>query len=284
MKLPDCSNMMRVGQLRHIQSVCERAEYRNPDNLVRHFLTFAQRQHCLMRAALKISGLRANPFYNYIIARTKYYDELFMRAVFDNTRVIVNIGCGSDTRSYRFGRVLKQMGVRVLECDQPDAIVKKQAVARKNWPVDHVDYLSVNLDRLCWDELKRWLDGHDAGCVFVLMEGVSPYIGKDAFGQFLDFLADRLPSGSRLAYDYKLQGVDDEFGGDPQGAALFRLPENRDVVAGYHRAHGFRLDRMELSSELAMRMLPALPERSALLFREDCLLDLAADKKAAVGE
>ena len=36
--LPDFSFMMKVGQLRHIQSTRERGAFRNPDHLVWHFL------------------------------------------------------------------------------------------------------------------------------------------------------------------------------------------------------------------------------------------------------
>ncbi len=276
MKMPNLSNMMRIGQLRHIQSVCETMEYKNPDNLATVFLSPAQRWSCLWRSMLQLSRFRADPFYSYLIARTKYYDQLFTGAVQDNVRVIINIGCGSDTRAYRFSRVLKQHGVRVLECDQPEAIQNKQGVARKNWSVDHVTYVSLDLNRLWWDELDLWLRGHGNGRIFVLMEGVSPYIGRVAFGKFLSFIASRLPPGSRLAYDFKIQGIADRFGYSDGVGPLFRLGNNLDEAEAYHRSHGLRLDRLETSAALTLRLLPRMAERRGKVFHEDCLVQLTA--------
>ena len=118
MTLPDSSYLVNVGQLRYIQALCEPADSRNPDALVGAFLSPGQRLACRLRGALFLRRLRANPFYHYLLARTRHYDELFLDAVRDSVACIVNIGCGSDTRAYRFARLLEAKGITVLECDQ----------------------------------------------------------------------------------------------------------------------------------------------------------------------
>lgn len=277
MKLPNFSNMMRLGQLRHIQSVCETGDFKNPDYLADFFLSPSQRFICHWMATLRLARLRADPFYGYLVARTRYYDGLFVGAISNRVNVIVNIGCGSDTRSYRFGRLLQQNGIRVLECDQPEAITNKQCVARKKCPADHVSYLSINLNRERWDELADWFGAHESGSVFVLMEGVSPYIGSRSFARFLDFLSASLPAGSRFAYDFKFRGVADRFGESPESGELFRQPDDEKGVSLFHRAHGFRLDRMDSSAALTLRMLPRMREHRSLVFAEDGLLQLTVE-------
>jgi methyltransferase (TIGR00027 family) len=275
MILPDLSYMVTVGQLRYIQSLYETPEFRNPDMAVRDFLPALQRWGCDLRGRTQIGRLRAQPFYYYVLARTKYYDSVFVDSICDKVDHILNIGCGSDTRAYRFGHVLRQKGIRVLECDQPEAIHAKEQIARRWWPVDHVDYQSIDLNDDSWPDFERWLEQNQGKNMLALMEGVSPYVNHDSFGRFLDLLAARLGPGSRVAYDFKLRGVAEDFGRSDRTQHPFRLPEDLDEVTAYHAAHGYRVEHLELSSDLSMRLLPSLLAHAGVsLFREDALVRL----------
>jgi methyltransferase (TIGR00027 family) len=256
MSLPASSYLVNVGQLRYIQSRCESS----PDALVGAFLSLRQRLACIVRGALLLPRLRANPFYYYLLARTRHYDQLFLDAVRDSVACIVNIGCGSDTRAYRFAPLLQAKGITVIECDRPEAIFAKRELAARRWPTAHVRYIPVDLNEKQW---AHALDEAPPGRAFVMMEGVSPYIAKARFEAFLRFLSGRLATGSVLAYDYKLPGVAPGFG-HPES---FRLPPERDAIAAYHDALGFQLQHFETSSGLTRRLLP----RASALFEEDCL-------------
>ena len=63
---------MFVARLRYIQSVHEPPECRNPDRLVRHFIPFLQRCRLAWVSQEEMSKQRENPFYYYLLARTKY--------------------------------------------------------------------------------------------------------------------------------------------------------------------------------------------------------------------
>ena len=142
------------------------------------------------------------------------------------------------------------------------------------WRFDHVEYLSIDLNDDAWPGLERWLGDRSGSKTLVLMEGVSLYVNNSTFGQYLWLLAAKLSAGSHIAYDFKLRGVNDDFGRDRRTQRPFRLSRaNRDVV-NFHEAHGLRLDRMELSSELCVRLLPALAASPAALFSEDALVQL----------
>jgi methyltransferase (TIGR00027 family) len=263
MSLPDSSYLVNVGKLRYIQAHCEPADSRNPDALVGALLSPGQRLACRIRGALFLPRLRANPFYHYLIARTRYYDQLFLDAVRDSVTCIVNIGCGSDTRSYRFAHLLEPKGIMVLECDQPQAIGAKREMAARRWSPRHVRYVPLDLN----NGSTAVLDELPPGRAFVMMEGVSPYIARAQFDGFLRLLRARLRPGSGLAYDFKLQGRAQDFGRSAAAPQPFRLTGERDAVAAYHQGLGFQLQRLESSASLTRRLLPTAPR----LFEEDCL-------------
>lgn len=270
--LPDLSLMMKVGQLRYIQSRRESGELRNPDALVRTFLSPSQRWSCLWRGGILLKRLRTDPFYYYLVARTKYYDDCFVEAIRDGFTRIVNVGCGSDTRAYRFAGLLDEHGVRVLECDQASAIAAKQVIARRRLSVQHVDYLPIDLNESAWPQLQAWLEQGAGERTLVMMEGVTPYINEATFITFLRMLRSSLAPESRLAYDFKISGVDDRFGQDERTAHPFRLPLDAPRVHAFHAALGHEVTALESGADLSRRLLPSLSFADRLPFKNDALL------------
>lgn len=274
MALPDLSNSMFVARLRYIQSIHEAPEHRNPDTFVRYFMPFKERLRATWISRPELSKLRADPFYYYLIARTRYYDQVLQDAVSDGVQQIVSIGCGSDTRPYRFQQLLSSQDVKVLECDQAQAIQVKERLARRWRSGEQVDYLGIDLNRETWPELDQWLQTRAKVKMLVFMEGVSPYVDRTTFGRFLDLLAGSLLPGSHLAYDYKIRGVKDDFGRGGSIQEPFRLSHDRNEVTKFHHTRGLPLEAMELSSELCARLLPGLAGLVVPWFAEDALLRL----------
>ena len=268
------SNSLFVAEWRYIQSIHETTELRNPDDLVGHFLPTLRRWRCAWLGQNKITIMRSDPFYYYLVARTRYYDGVVLDAISDNMRYIINVGCGTDTRSLRFENVLRQKGVKVLECDQPEAILLKKSRSNELGSNSHVAYVSVDLNDEAWPAFEQWLGQHNKSKGLVVMEGVSPYVNVETFGRFLKLLASQLPSGSRVAYDFKLRGIKDEFGLIDRTQRPFRLSGDRKDVADYHEEIGYRLDYMERSSGLSTRLLTSLAKSGASLFIEDALIQL----------
>ena len=214
MRLPNLSYMATVGQLRYIQYAYEVPAHRNPDALIQHFLSPWERWNCRLRGIFAIGKLRRNPFYYYILARTRHYDHVFTSALDSGCGYILNIGCGTDTRAYRYADQLRATGVECFECDQPAAIAKKEYMARRRLDAAHVGYMSIDLNNPPWSELETWLGERADKKGLVMLEGVSPYIQDAAFTEFLRLLSLRLAAGSSVAYDFKLKGVADQFGRD----------------------------------------------------------------------
>src|SRR5437868_6892575 len=197
MPKPGFSNSLTVAESRYIQSIHEKRELQNPDSLVGQFLPLLRRWHCVGLSQGQVALLRTKPFYYYLNARTRYYDKVFLDAIADNAQYIINVGCGIDTRAYRFEPVLSQKGVKVLECDQPQAIQVKQGKAKQVGDCGHVTYVSLDLNDATWPDFEQWLVKHNTAKVLVMMEGVSPYINGETFRGFLRLLAGTLSRGSR---------------------------------------------------------------------------------------
>lgn len=272
MKLPNLCNSMRVGCLRYIQSVHEPPELRNPDILVRNLIPMLDRWRYARLDRERLVELRADPFYYYLAARTRYYDEIFLDAIRCGVKQIINIGSGSDTRAYRFAKLLQLNGVKVFECDQPATISAKQSLASQFWQIDHVEYLPMDLNEGEWPRLDHVVGSSVSS--LVLMEGVSPYVDDRAFGCFLSMLAQKLSPASRISYDFKLHHVDDDFGSSGASKKPFRLPQTDIEVSAFHAKHRLVLEHLELSSELTRRLLPRLKDSRAPLFFSDALVRL----------
>ena len=273
MRLPDSSKAFYVAFLRYLQSIHEAPSRRNPDTLVRNFIPPLQRWRARWLGRRRLEQLRADPFYFYLAARTRYYDQVFTSAIADGVRQIVSVGCGSDTRPYRFRQLLLHHQVRVLECDQASAIEVKRRVARRWHASDYVQYLAIDLNDHEWPTLSSRIDRSGAK-VLLLMEGVSPYVDDSSFTSFLGTMARHLPLGSHVAYDYKLRGVRDDFGKTARTLVPFRLSAAAAEVAAFHDELRLRLDFCELSSDLTSRLVPGLRESGAALFEEDGLARL----------
>lgn len=91
-------------------------------------------------------------------ARSKFYDQVFLDAIGRSYRQIINIGCGSDTRAYCFAHILRQKDMRVLECDQVDAIAMKQRIITRFCLSDHVEFMALDLNEAGTPALQTRLE------------------------------------------------------------------------------------------------------------------------------
>lgn len=276
LNLPNLSFMVRVGQVRAIQATYESQEQRNPDNLARSMLPLSQRVGCFIRGRFFLRRMRNQPFYHFVLARTRYYDQIFRDAIEkDGVRYIVNIGCGGDTRAYRFKSLLTQYQVQVLECDQAEAIQAKQDVLRQQFGVNpNLEFQAIDLNDCEWPLLSNWLAQRRREKILVMLEGVSPYVSYNTFEAFLKFLVDRLKPGSPVAYDYKHDKAAADFGKSDRTAEPFRLRSDAEVSAAFHQPLGLEQQTFELSEDLMDRLAPALSKTGRKRFDEDCLVQL----------
>jgi methyltransferase (TIGR00027 family) len=266
----DPANLVRAGVLRYVQNTYERRPWRNPDSQVRRLLDADTRREADRYVSRHgIGRLRMKDFYNYLLLRTLWYDEVFKRSVADGAGQIVIIGAGTDTRAYRFRNVLLRKQVRVIECDVPEAIRAKQRGAR-NLEAANVRYAGLDLHSTRPSTWAVSCGYSRSTKTLFLIEGVTPYVREHAFRKWLGFLARTTCQGSLFACDYKIPGTDDDFG-RIRGRRTMRMSRSRDRVHAFHNALGLDVVAVMGSRELTRRYLNGTAERRPV-FDEDFIV------------
>lgn len=272
-RLTDLSNLADTARIRHIQWLHESDDRRNPDNLAGELMTAEIRKQCFELNGAALMKMRKNPYYYYLVARTKFYDQLLLDAIEAGVRRVLIVGAGFDTRLYRFGEHLAAQGIEVAECDQPDAMTIKKKLAKSLPYSERVRYLSVDLNQKeSWNDLFAWLGAGDAYPVLVFAEGVSPYIESSEFLSFLTDLAPLMSSDSWLAYDFKQCGVGDNFGATEDVPSPFRLPLDEEFIKDKHASIGFKRVSLTQTQALMKTHIPSWNEELSPLYHEDALL------------
>ena len=179
-----------------------------PDNLAEYFLP----PH--FRFFLKFKQIRANtknrlngflPGLNkYMIARTAYFDRLFVDALNNKTAQIVLLGAGYDSRAYRFAK--SNHSTRIFELDSaPTQDRKKKCI--KNGRIDipnQVTFVPINFNK---ESLKDTLEkagykNHQK--TLFIWEGVSYYLEVESVESTLEFVSHASHHESALAFDYTI--------------------------------------------------------------------------------
>lgn len=152
-------------------------------------------------------GERGPGSYEYITARTKYFDDIFIKALKGYTPQIVILGAGYDTRSQRFEELIKN--TKVFELDIATTQMKKIRLLNKNKSSipENLTFVSINFDK---DNMKDKLlnAGYDLNKqTLFLWEGVTMYITEDSVKETLDFVKNNSGQGSTIAFDYLYASV-----------------------------------------------------------------------------
>jgi len=139
--------------------------------------------------------------YEYVIARTRYIDEAFRRALAEGFTQVVLFGAGFDTRALRFRNELG--GTRVFELDAPatqSAKLERYRERHLSIPPNLV-FVPVDFDK---ESLAGKLDG--AGFrgglrTLFILEGVLMYLQPESVAATLGTIQRLAGEGSRVVFD-----------------------------------------------------------------------------------
>lgn len=146
--------------------------------------------------------------YEYVIARTKYFDELFLRYLNLDIPQIVLLGAGYDTRSYRFADQIKNS--RVYEVDTLATQKLKRQILKENALKIHpnVLYITANFEQDKWFQ-GLCNEGFQTSLITLyIWEGVTFYLTPKSVDSTLRLLRQQSITGSILSFDY--QHIDNE--------------------------------------------------------------------------
>jgi methyltransferase (TIGR00027 family) len=246
------------------------AEYFLPNHF-RFFLKFKRiRENTKNKLNEALPGLN-----EYMIARTAYFDGLFVDALKDKTPQIVLLGAGYDSRAYRFAQL--NHDTKIFELDIPPTQARKMGCLRKA----HIDipsqvtFVPINFDRESLpDALGKAGYQNDLKTLFI-WEGVSYYLEQEAVDATLSFVSHHTHPESIIAFDYTITisegNINDYYG----------VKEFAQTMVEHHgnEALLFSIDDGETDSFLARRGLEMVHhmdneeiERKYLLKEEGSLL------------
>ena len=145
--------------------------------------------------------------YEYVIARTRYFDAVFVEALEHDFDQTVIFGAGFDSRALRFANLNR--GTRVFELDAPTtqreklkAYQSKKLVIPENLVFIPIDFNKESVA----DKMAQ--AGFIAGKKSLfLLEAVTMYLPQDAVESTLRFIKDVSGMGSIIVFDYIYAGV-----------------------------------------------------------------------------
>ena len=140
--------------------------------------------------------------YEYVIARTKYVDAAFERALVEGFDQILLFGAGFDTRALRFRSEAQH--TRIFELEVPlTQQAKIQQYGKRNLSIpSNVVFVAIDFDKESLpDKLEQ--AGFDKGqkSLFIL-EGLLMYLEAESVQATFETMRDYAGAGSRVVFDY----------------------------------------------------------------------------------
>jgi methyltransferase (TIGR00027 family) len=189
--------------LRALAAHDPREEIRGKDDLAEIFLEEEQRRP-LADAAWRARVMQqlAPGAYEFMLARTAFFDRIFAQALQDNLDQVVLLGAGYDSRSYRFQELIQ--ATCLFELDAPPTQQRKRACLHQAGIAvpPRLTFVPINFET---DDLREVLTAaglsRNSRTLFI-WEGVSYYLSVPAVDNVMACVKALAPAGSSLGFDY----------------------------------------------------------------------------------
>jgi methyltransferase (TIGR00027 family) len=211
---------------------------------------------------IKMFDQRTGGIYGGQVCRTKYID-VKTKEVLPDVQQILILGSGLDTRPYRIEE-LKERSVFEVDMAAVQEFKKKKIKKYFGSLPPHVSYVAIDFNQQDIGEAFR--DNHFdfEKPVFIIWEGVTQYITKEAVEKTLRFIATTSP-GSYLVFTYILESVVKRQSDIPGANELMKYFEKRN--AGWQ----FGIDPATLPMFLKKYNLEVIEDAGADYYQENFL-------------
>jgi methyltransferase (TIGR00027 family) len=261
---------LSTAMLRALAAHDPRQEVRGGDILAELFLTDEQRA-TLRDGRIRdwVMKNRITPgAYEFMIARTAFFDEIVRKALLENIPQFVLLGAGYDTRPYRFAHFLGKTSVFELDAF-PTQCQKRGLLEKSGFPIPvNVTFTPIDFTS---DDVEQTLleSGYDREkAALFLWEGVSYYLSREAVDRTLAAVRSLSAPGSCIAFDVALlspEGLHEENfarlreqmkSNHPAEPAHFGIPQGflDEFLAG----RGFRVKEHIRPDQMELRYLTLL--------------------------
>jgi methyltransferase (TIGR00027 family) len=240
---------------------------RGPDFLAEIFLTVEIRS-ALQDPALRKPALSRKTIpgmYEFMIARTAFFDSLVEGALSEGTPQIVFLGAGYDTRPYRFRELI--MKSRIFELDAGPTQRRKLDILKSNGiPIPpELVYVPVNFNTGNFTEsLRKAGFDKDLKTLFI-WEGVTYYLPPAVIDVTLRLIKSCSPAGSSIGFDYASHSPEilaqesvrklgetmrSKYAGEPVSFSL-----KAGALENYLTARGYAIDKHLAAKEMKREYL-----------------------------
>lgn len=199
------------------------------------------------------------------IARTRTIDDFAVEALSGGIRQVVLLGAGFDSRPYRLEGIEKAI---VFEVDHPATSARKQSIVHKfhggvpeNVRFVLMDFNSDDLDT----ELKR-AGFKTSFSTFIIWEGVSNYLTKEAVDKMLLWCAKAI-AGGKVVFTY----IDNQVLLNPE--SFYGTERVSNLVSSVGERWTFGMDPKEVKSYLLRLDLKLETDLSAIQYRQKYYAD-----------
>ena len=195
---------MATAFMRALAAYDPRKEIRGNDYLAEIFLEEKQKRPLkdLTIRAWVTQNKIAPGTYEFMIARTAFFDRIVEQALKENIDQVVLLGAGYDSRPYRFCEFIQD--TKIFELDtKPTQQRKKEYLQQAEISIsEQISFVPINFET---DNLRDTLTeagfSQEKKTIFI-WEGVTYYLSAEAVDNMLAFVRFNSPSGSSIAFDY----------------------------------------------------------------------------------
>jgi methyltransferase (TIGR00027 family) len=154
---------------------------------------------------IKTADKMTKGIYDGLICRTEYIDKATHLISENNIQQVLILGSGLDTRPYRLKELKK---VKVFEVDLAWVQDFKKQKIKKHFGSlpDNIKYVAIDFNNQTLKEVMQQHNFNFSEPTFIIWEGVTQYITKDAVEKTLDFIS-KTPKGSYLVFTYVQESV-----------------------------------------------------------------------------
>jgi methyltransferase (TIGR00027 family) len=206
---------MSTAFMRALAAHDERAEIRGPDNMAELFLT-AERRDLLKDSATRhrvIEYKTGAGMYEFMIARTAYFDRIVEVGLRHGLPQIVFLGAGFDSRPYRLRELIRD--TRIYELDAPATQQRKREILQQaGIPIPpQVTFVSIDFETASIADalLDAGFDRRQPASY--IWEGVTYYLSSAVVDETLNAIKLISAPGSSVTFDYaalSLEALDEK--------------------------------------------------------------------------
>ncbi len=185
-------------------SYSESRDYYKSDDYISSILIPSFLKHLLKFPLARYLYFQGSPkgSYEYVVARTKYIDYEFAKALHEDYEQILIFGAGFDSRVIRFQDISKKN--RIFEIDAPITQSSKLQRYKELGIInpDNLTYIPVNFDKEnIIDRLNEKGFAKNKKSLFIL-EGLTMYLQPESAVKTFKIIQEFAGAGSMIVFDY----------------------------------------------------------------------------------